>query len=236
MKFVAKCNYQKIFFKTMQEPKQLYPLVVVDIALFCADDNGLYVLLVKRANQPARGLWSLPGGLLQPQQDQSLEAAARRVLRQKIDVDVPYLSEVKSFSGPDRDPRGWSIGMLYFALLPRDHINAIVKDSVDEVAWVNVSQPPARMAFDHREQIAAAVELLRDKVERHVPPLHLMPFEFTLGSLQRTCEAILGRALDKSVFRRRLKGSPDLIPLHVRNTGSAQRPSLMYRASDGFHF
>lgn len=34
----------------MQEPKQLYPLVVVDIALFCADDHGLHVLLVKRAN------------------------------------------------------------------------------------------------------------------------------------------------------------------------------------------
>lgn len=63
------------------------------------------------------------------------------MLRQKIDVDVPYLSEVRSFSGPDRDPRGWSIGMLYFALLPRDHINAVVKDSVDEVAWVNASQP-----------------------------------------------------------------------------------------------
>lgn len=54
------------------------------------------VLLVKRANDPARGLWSLPGGLLQPQRDQSLEAAAD-VLRQKIDVDVPYLERSPKF-------------------------------------------------------------------------------------------------------------------------------------------
>lgn len=93
------------------------------------------------------------------------------------------------------------------------------------------------MAFDHGEQLVAAVERLRDKVERHVPPLHLMPFEFTLGSLQRTCgERPRTSARQRVSFRRRLKGSPDLIPLHVRNTGSAQRPSLMYRASNGFRF
>ncbi|MEI6115614.1 MAG: NUDIX domain-containing protein [Burkholderiales bacterium] len=220
----------------MPKPKMLYPLVVVDIALFCVDDNGLNVLLVKRSNEPAQGFWSLPGGVLQPERDRDLESAARRVLREKIGVDVRYLSEVRSFSGPDRDPRGWSIGMLFFALLPRDHIHAIVKDSVDQVEWVSVRRITRAMAFDHSEQIDAAVQVLRDKVERHVPPLHLMPAEFTLGSLQKTCEAILGRPLDKSVFRRRLKGSPDLIALHVENTGSAQRPSLLYRASDGFQF
>lgn len=220
----------------MTEPKMLYPLVVVDIALFCVDDSGLHILLVKRSHEPAQGLWSLPGGLLQPENDQSLESAARRVLRQKIGVEVPYLSEVSSFSGPDRDPRGWSIGMLYFALLPRDHIQAVVKDSVDEVAWASIGKPHGTMAFDHRAQIDAAVQLLRDKVERHALPLHLMPAEFTLGGLQKTCEAILGERMDKSVFRRRLKGSPDLIALHVQKTGSAQRPALLYRARDGFKF
>ena len=220
----------------MLKSKTLYPLVVVDIALFCVDDNGLHVLLVKRSNEPEQGLWSLPGGLLQQERDSDLESAARRVLREKIGVDVRYLSEVRSFSGPDRDPRGWSIGMLFFALLPRDHIHAVVKDSVDQVEWVSVRRITRAMAFDHSEQIDAAVQLLRDKVERRVLPLHLMPLEFTLGALQKTCEAILGRPLDKSVFRRRLKGSPDLIALRVENTGSAQRPSLLYRASDGFRF
>lgn len=70
------------------------------------------------------------------------------------------------------------------------------------------------MAFDHGEQLVAAVERLRDKVERHVPPLHLMPFEFTLGSLQRTCEAILGRPLDKSSLPAQAEGfaRPDSTP------------------------
>lgn len=220
----------------MTNAKTLYPLVVVDVALFSVDDTGLKVLLVKRSNEPAQGLWALPGGLLQPDVDRNLESAARRVLQEKIGVEVPYLSEIRSFSGADRDPRGWSIGMLFFALLPKDQINAVIKASVDQVEWVDASRLDRAMAFDHSEQIAAAATLLRGKVERNALPLHLMPKEFTLSALQCTCEAILGRPLDKSVFRRRLKDSSDLIPLHLEVADSPRRPARLYSANVVFTF
>ena len=220
----------------MSEFKMLYPLVVADVALFSTDAEGLKVLLVKRSHEPAQGLWSLPGGILQPEVDDSLEATARRVLSQKIGVEVPYLSEVCSFSGPDRDPRGWSIGMLYYALLPRDQVPAVVRNSIDEVAWVHADGHGFELAFDHALQLAAALDALRDQVERHALPLHLMPAQFTLGELQRCCEAILGRPLDKSVFRRRLKDSPDLEALGLETTRAAQRPSILYRARESFCF
>lgn len=224
----------------MTATKMLYPLVVADVALFSIDTDGLKVLLVKRSHAPAQGLWSLPGGILQPEVDDSLQAAARRVLRQKVSVEVPYLSEVRSFSGPDRDPRGWSIGMLYYALLPRDQVHAIVKDSVDEVEWVRTELHGRELAFDHALQLEAALQALRDKVERHALPLHLMPAEFTLGALQKCCEAILGHALDKSAFRRRLDrkagGPPPVVALDREERAGAQRPSRLYRAPDGFSF
>ncbi len=221
----------------MHVPKMLYPLVVADVALFSIGTDGLKVLLVKRSHEPAQGLWSLPGGILQPEVDNSLQATARRLLSQKIGVEVPYLSEVCSFSGPDRDPRGWSIGMLYCALLPRDQVHAVVKDSVDEVDWVRADGHGLELAFDHALQLEAALQALRDKVECHALPLHLMPAKFTLSELQRCCEAILGRALDKSVFRRRLKNSRDLEPLDEKEPShAAQRPSTLYRARDSFCF
>ena len=222
----------------MTAPKMLYPLVVTDVALFSIDTDGLKVLLVKRSHAPAQGLWSLPGGILRPEVDDSLKAAARRVLRQKVSVEVPYLSEVRSFSGPDRDPRGWSIGMLFYALLPRDQVHAIVKDSVDEVEWVQADGHGRELAFDHAQQLEAALKALRDKVESHALPLHLMPAEFTLGALQKCCEAILGRELDKSSFRRRLKEGdvPAVVGLGHEEKNAAHRPSRLYRAPDNFSF
>ena len=215
--------------------KTLYPIVVVDIALFTVIDDSLRVLLVQRSQEPERRRWALPGGMLKPEIDASLEAAARRVLQRKVSVDIPHLEEVCTFSGPDRDPRGWSIGALFCALLPRDQVNALVRDKVEAVEWAVAAKPGHSMAFDHEVQLVTALAQLRARVEAKALPLHLLPERFTLTQLQRTCEAILGRPLDKSAFRRRLRDSPDLVELDEFVRG-AQRPAQLYRAHDGFRF
>ena len=224
--------------------RELYPTVMVDIAIFSVDENGLRVLLVHRANEPQKGLWALPGGFLKPDVDANLEAAARRVLIEKIGVDTPHLEEVCTFSGKDRDPRGWAISVLFFALLPRDQVPAVVKAKVDAVDWVDARNHGLGMAFDHDAHLSRALDVLKRKVERHALPLQLMPEHFTLTALQRTCEAILGHELDKSVFRRRLKADlekqlPDVSDLveveGLKETGH-QRPAKLYKARDGFAF
>jgi len=216
----------------------LYPLIGVDVALFCIEGQGLKALLVQRSQEPHSAQWALPGGLLKPDLDASLEDAAKRILRNKIVVDVPHLKEVCTFSGPNRDPRGWSISVLFYALLPRDQINALINNKVEAVKWDDAAEPTQPLAFDHQQQLQTALQILREKVELHNLPLHLMPTLFTLTQLQQTCEAILGRALDKSVFRRRLKQeahSRSLIDTNQKETG-LQRPATLYRARPGFDF
>ena len=219
----------------MSVTRELFPLVGVDIALFSVDQGRLQVLLVKRAEEPAAKQWALPGGILKPHLDSSLDAAARRVLAHKVSVELPIVEEVCTFSGPDRDPRGWSISVLFYALLPRDKVNALVRNKVEALEWVDASAPGHRLAFDHAEQLTAAVLKLRTKVEAGKLPLHLLPEKFTLTQLQRTIEAILGRELDKSSFRRQLKSSSDLVELDEFERG-AQRPAQLFRASEGFLF
>ena len=216
--------------------RELYPLVLVDVALFCIEGDRLRVLLVQRANEPELRKWALPGGILKPDIDRSLDDAARRVLRTKVSVEVPYLEEVRTFSGPDRDPRGWSIGVGFCALLPRDQVDALVSDKVEAVKWADATKPGHRLAFDHALQLEVALEVLRRRVENQALPLHLLPEQFTLTELQRTCELILGRTLDKSVFRRRLKGSMDLVEVEGEFARGAQRPAQLYRAGEGFGF
>lgn len=221
--------------KITTEKRELYPAVLVDIALFCIEDNALRVLLVQRAQAPEAQRWALPGGMLRPHEDLNLQEAARRVLRRKVSVDIAHLEEVKTFSGAHRDPRGWSISVLFYALLPRDQVHALIREKIEEFAWVDASAPGRDLAFDHAVQLASALDVLRSKVARHALPLHLMPENFTLTDLQRTCEAILGYPLDKGVFRRRIRASPVLIPVDKTVVG-AHRPAQLYRACDGFTF
>jgi ADP-ribose pyrophosphatase YjhB (NUDIX family) len=219
----------------MMTTRELYPLVLVDIALFTVDQGQLRVLLVKRSQEPEAKRWALPGGILKPDIDGSLEAAARRVLRTKVSVDVPHIEEVRTFSGAKRDPRGWSVAVLFYALLPRDKINELVRSKIEAVKWADAAHTGHPLAFDHAVQLIAALETLRAKIGGQTLPLHLLPEKFTLTELQVTCEAISGRPLDKGAFRRRLKSSTELVPIDEFVRG-AQRPAQLHVASADFRF
>lgn len=214
----------------------LYPLVSADVALFCIEDNLLRVLLVRRVDEPEAGKWALPGAVLKPEGDADLEATARRALSNKVCVEIAHLEQVCTFSGHVRDPRGWSIAVLFYALLPRDRINAVVKSKVEAVEWVDAAKPGRRLAFDHGRQLALALEALRNKVRHHALPLHLMPARYTLTELQRTWEAVVGVSADKSAFRRRWKDSEHVVPIPGEFTAGAQRPAQLFRTRDGFVF
>jgi 8-oxo-dGTP diphosphatase len=220
----------------MLTTRMLYPLVSADIALFSVEQDRLRVLLVQRAQEPAALQWALPGAILKPDEDDDLHATACRALQEKISVAIPHLAQVGAFSGKYRDPRGWSVSVLFYALLPGDQVSAVVKSRIEAVEWRDASNPGAPLAFDHGVLLGAALEVLRGKVERHALPLHLLPARFTLTALQRTCEAVLGRPLDKSVFRRRIKDSDDLVELAGEFVVGPQRPAQLYRARDGFVF
>lgn len=216
--------------------KLLFPLVTADIALFTLIDMHLRVLLIQRANEPLLGCWALPGGVLDLDTDASLLATAQRVLTVKMKVAVRHLEQVATFSGTDRDPRGWSISTLHYALLPADRVAAVAGPGIGAVAWCDPAAPEAALAFDHAQQLADALAMLRRKVQWGALPLHLLPAKFTLTDLQRACEAILGRPLDKGAFRRTIRDNPDLAMLDGEFMRGPQRPAQLYRAMDSFRF
>lgn len=208
----------------------LHPLVTVDIALFTVESQVLKVLLVKRLTDPFAGQWSLPGGVLRPHEDATLCETVRRVMRDKVRVELPLIEEVGTFNGATRDTRDWSISVLHLALLPMDQVEALVGERVLAVEWVDALAPDRELAFDHAEMLERAIAQLRCKCEAQLP-LHMLPAQFTLTQLQRVCEAILGKPLDKSAFRRRLKD------LHARDMEEVpgaferglQRPAQLWR-------
>jgi len=189
------------------------PLFTVELVIFTIRADQLYVLLIKRADQPCKGWWALPGGFLDPLRDDSIEACALRKLTEEAGFHPPYLEQLKTYGyleqlktygSCDRDPRGWTAATVYFALIASEQVR--LGGNQEAADWVAVQGDGVGfdLAFDHASILADAVERLRSKLEYTHIAVHLLPDEFTLPELQRTYEIILQQPLDKSSFRRRV--------------------------------
>jgi ADP-ribose pyrophosphatase YjhB (NUDIX family) len=213
------------------------PFTRIELAIMSIIDGELAVLLGKRAGAPHRGKWALPGGVLRIDKDQDLDAAVQRVAQERLGVTLPYFRQLKAVGAKNRDSRApWGLSIAYRALIPVEALLPTPGKRLDLIKWRPVDQAAAdsRLAFDHAVLIQAAAEATRAEIERLELPFGFLPEKFTLGELQICCEALLGRPLDKSSFRRRLdeRHLLEAVPREMR-TG-AFRPAQLYRAATKF--
>jgi 8-oxo-dGTP diphosphatase len=202
--------------------------LTVDLVIFTVRDESLQVLLVQRGVAPFTGRWALPGGFVR--EDESLESAARRELEEETGVRDLYLEQLYTFGDPNRDPRGRVITVTYFALIAADRRALVPGTDAAAARWWPAGTPPP-LAFDHRQILDYAVERLRNKLEYTTVGFQLLPRKFTLTQLQRIYQAILGRALDKRNFRRKMELLDILTPLAERAQDGASRPAQLYSFS-----
>lgn len=215
----------------------IYPLVFADIALFSIQGRDLCVLLARRTNEPEANKWALPGGILKPKIDNSLDQTSLRVIRDKVGVSAGCVEQVRLFSGETRDPRGYSLSLLYCALLSKDQACAVAGLKTSEVCWVQADLAMQReLAFDHGVMIAEALKYLRRKIEHRALPLHLLNATFSLFELQDACSLILGSPVDKSSFRRRMKNETSIRPAPGQFREGAYRPAQLYQVTQDFQF
>jgi 8-oxo-dGTP diphosphatase len=215
----------------------LFPLVFSDVALFSVIEGELCVLLICRDNEPEQGKWALAGGILKPQIDTSLEATASRVIKSKAGVEVDHLEVVAVVSGEQRDPRGYSVSVLYSGLVRIAKAEALAGLKTRAVQWFPTNAlPETGLAFDHAEMIALALAQLREKLRHRSLPLHVLNEEFTLSELQDVCSVVLDERIDKSSFRRRMKQEPFLVAIDGKFRDGQHRPAQLYSAAPSFKF
>jgi len=201
------------------------PAVTVDVVIFSVRARDLKVLLLRRAESPFRGRWSLPGGFGRPHE--SLDDAARRQLQEETDVRDVYLEQLYTFGAPRRDPRGRVISVAYFALVAAD-VEARAANGETEVGWHLVRELP-ELAFDHGDIVRYALQRLRYKLEYTSVGFELLPNEFTLTELQTAYETVLGETLDKRNFRRRILEAGILAETNrYRESDGQGRPARLY--------
>jgi ADP-ribose pyrophosphatase YjhB (NUDIX family) len=97
-------------------------------------------LIVKRAHEPRKGEWSLPGGLLEL--GESLQEAVRREIKEETTLDVTVGPIIETFDRVHRDDRGrirYHFVIVDFVCWP-DGGEAVPASDADGVAWVSVNE------------------------------------------------------------------------------------------------
>ena len=209
--------------------------VGVDNVIFSIDtqQNRLLILLVMRQDEPYLGTWCLPGTLVRI--GETLEAAADRILAEKIQVDNLYLEQLYTFGGPDRDPREavdrYNIRYLsvsYFALV-RYEAAELIATGVGGIAWYPIDKLP-ELAFDHQQIIEYGYRRLRSKLEYSPIAFDILPELFTLSDIYQLYSTVLGETFsDYSNFRNRLIKLKILAETDQKSACGSGRPATLFR-------
>ena len=134
------------------------PSITVDVAIFRPLGEEYQILLIQRAQAPYQGKYALPGGFIN--MDESLEAAAQRELFEETGVNNQELTQIQTFSDPERDPRGRVISTCFGCVLGvGNQIHVQAGDDAAIADWFGLNDLPP-LAFDHLVLIQAASKKL----------------------------------------------------------------------------
>lgn len=202
--------------------------VSVDCIIFGFDEGELKLLLLKRKFEPARGAWSLTGGFVQ--ENESIDAAAKRVLRELTGLDNVYMEQVGTYGNISRDPGERVISIAYYALI---NVNEYDRELVEQhnAYWININEMP-ELIFDHPEMIAHARELIKHQASDQPIGFNLLPELFTLTQMQSLYEAIYGEQMDKRNFRKRVATMDFIEKTDLIDKTNSKRGAFLYKFND----
>lgn len=161
------------------------PSVTIDSIVFTVRDVNVdnyrklpekkfQVLLVKRAGEPYKDKWSLPGTFVG--EKESFEEAVNRCLEEKANIKDIYLEQLYSWGNPLRDPRERVISTSYMGLVDSNNIQIKAGKNVEEIEWFNIKlktlqekRTDRKDGYYKTEQIEIILEnkeiVLKSKVE-----------------------------------------------------------------------
>lgn len=197
----------------------------VDCVVFGYHDSKLKVLLIKRGAAPFIGDWALPGDLVYP--NESLEVAARRVLRDLTGINNLYMEQTRVYGRVDRHPAGRVITAGYYSLIDIAKHDPHAAAWAEGVYWIDINDVPP-LAFDHDLILEDALRLLQERVRRQPVGFELLPQKFALGELQSLYEALLNESFDKANFRKRILSMNILIDQKEMQKDVPHRPGRLY--------
>jgi 8-oxo-dGTP diphosphatase len=114
-------------------------------------DNNSKLLLVKRKNEPFKGMLSIPGGFIN--EGETAEEAMMREAKEETSLVVEPIAILGVYSDPHRDPRMHTISVTFITRIVQGNENA--HDDAAALRWVDIGDEvdklieAGQIAFDH---------------------------------------------------------------------------------------
>src|SRR3989344_6711533 len=120
-----------------------YPKLAVDV-LIADEKKG--ILLIKRKTEPFKGKYVLPGGMVE--YGETVEKAATREAKEETGLDVELEGILGVYSDSDRDPRGHTVSIVFFATPKKGKISGSTE--TEDVGYKTLKEiENLELAFDH---------------------------------------------------------------------------------------
>ena len=143
-----------LYVELLRHASQLLRKTFITVDLIIKRPDGS-IVLVKRAFDPYKGHWALPGGFLE--HGHTVEETALREAREETGLEIAIERVVGVYSDPQRDPRGQIISVC---LMARE-VGGALKAGSDAEEVRSLKELPVELAFDHKTMLGDA-GLLKD--------------------------------------------------------------------------
>jgi ADP-ribose pyrophosphatase YjhB (NUDIX family) len=206
-------------------PRQKRYLFAIDCVIFGFDGTELKLLLVKRAIEPLKDKWSLPGGFVDDME--SADEAASRVLKERTGISGVYMEQLQTFSKPKRDIVERTISTAYFALVDIKQYKEQM-NSKHNACWTALNKLPS-LIFDHSDMVMLAKQKLRNKASTQPILFELMPVKFTIPQLQQLYKDVYGADFDKGNFSRKVTATSLLVRQKDKDMNGSKKGAFYYK-------
>ena len=224
----------------------------IDCVIFGYHDKQLKVLVPKLNFNG--NFWAVPGGFVY--QDEDIEKAAHRILRERTGISEIYLDQFYVFGkaarnnldfidqlialnpqrltgdGRNRKEYDWFtrrfISIGFYALVDINKVIPQKTDLDESINWYNIKDLPV-MIIDHNEIVAKGLDTLRLKLDEQLIAFNLLPETFTMKEVQELYETIYDKPFARNNFQKKILDLNVLERLEKKFTGAANKAPFLYR-------
>ena len=225
---------------SLNEPKRTFghSHLSVDCVVLGFDGDNIRVLLLKRNDFELHDM-KLPGDIIYA--DETLDEAARRVIRDYTGMKDLEMVQFQTFSSIDRidDPRDvyWLESYLqekvtrvvtaaYFSIM---RISKFAAYKNQEFVWMPVDELP-QLAFDHNLIIESALDYFAKIATLDNDCFfQLLPRKFTILQLRKLYERVFQTKIDPGNFYKKVAQMPHVIPLDEKEQGQRHRSARYFK-------
>lgn len=193
--------------------------------IFTIDKGSVKVLLIKRKNEPFKGLWGLVGGAVY--NNETLDQAMIREIYEKTSLKNVNIYKANIFDRVDRSPVFRMLCISYIGIVDskKVKINKITKKT-ENAGWFDIHSV-SNLAYDGDEILSKNLETLKTQILKTDTLKSFYSGDFTIPELQKTYEIILERKLDRRNFRKKILNLLESTGDEAKFEGN--KPAALYR-------